>query len=173
MRYTPHQHRHNFSVWAAARAAQRGFASIPVLRAALEVSGVEVFARQPKKLNAFDSLHKEWCRAICAYLESVGIQNVTYGRAAKLVNVYLKSMVVLPSMDSKAAAIVHPPIDRILLRNISGDVSIDRTHRALCRKTNWTQLDERQYFELISVLREINGGDPFWKLERYWTIASV
>jgi hypothetical protein len=172
MRYTAHERIHNFSVWAAARATQRGFTSVPVLRAALEVSGVEVFARQPKNLHAFDSLHKERCRAICAYLESVGIGNVTYGRAAKLVNVYMKGMVVLPSMDSKAAGIVHPPIDRILLRSIAADTSVDEKHRAVCRRVNWTQLEEKEYFDLVGVLRAVNGGGPFWKLERYWSVVS-
>jgi hypothetical protein len=168
MRYTHHQHKHNFSVWAAARASQRGFATVSELQTALEQSGVERFAKQPKKLGSFDELHSGWCRAICATLESSGIANVTYGRAAKLVNVYLKSMVVLQDMNSKAASVIHPPIDRILLRNIASDVAIDQHHRKLCRHTNWTQLDEDQYFELISILRELGGGEPFWKIEKYW-----
>ena len=172
MRYTPHQHRHNFSVWAAARASQRGFATVASLRIALEQCGVEDFARKPKKLGSFDEQHRTWCRAICVTLDSMELKGATYGRAAKLINVYLKGMVVLADINSNAAAIVHPPVDRILLRNIAADTAIAKHHRAICRRVNWTQLDESQYFELISVLREIKGDDPFWKLERYWSVAG-
>jgi hypothetical protein len=34
--YTIDIHRHNFAVWAAARAAQRGFTTVENLKAALE-----------------------------------------------------------------------------------------------------------------------------------------
>lgn len=172
MKYTTHQHRHNFYVWAAARASQRGFATVPVLRAALEDSGVEKFAKRPMKLGAFDELHRRWCCSIRASLKSSGIGGVPYGRAAKLANVYLKGMIVLSDTDCKAAAIIHPPVDRILLRNIAADVSVDGNHRKFCRGINWTQLDEGEYFDLIFILREINGDEPFWKIERYWDVTT-
>jgi hypothetical protein len=168
MRYTPHRHKHNFSAWAAARASQRGFAKVTVLQAALEQSGVEDFAKRPRKLGNFDELHSGWCCSICASLKSADIGNVTYGRAAKLVNVYLKSMIVLPDMNSKAAEIVHPPIDRILLKNIVVEQAIPQRLRDKCKKINWTQLDVEAYFELITVLREIIGDRPFWTIEKYW-----
>jgi hypothetical protein len=168
MLYTPHQHKHNFSVWAAARASQRGFTKVTVLRAALEASGVEAFAKRPRNLGKFDALHREWCRTICVFLVSASVGNVTYGRAAKLVNVYLKSMIVLADVNSDAAATVHPPIDRILLKNIVVEQAIPQRLRDKCKKINWTQLDEEGYFELISVLREIIGDRPFWTIEKYW-----
>ncbi|KAA1193933.1 hypothetical protein F0M18_00350 [Pseudohalioglobus sediminis] len=168
MQYTPHEHKHNFSVWAAARATQRGFATVSELRTALDQCGVEQFARQPKKLGSFDEFHRDWCKTICAHLQSGGKANVAYGRAAKLVNVYLKSMVVLPDMDGKAAAIIHPPIDRRLLLSIASDTSVDLRHREVCRRIKWTQLDEDKYFDLVAILKSIIGDKPLWMIEKYW-----
>ena len=45
MAYTEFQHQHNFSVWAGARAAQRGFTNVELLRDALEQCGVTEFSK--------------------------------------------------------------------------------------------------------------------------------
>ena len=98
MPYDLFTHRHNFAVWAAARAAQRSFTGVQNLKEALEASGVQRFLPDPDFLTIncirFEELHKVWCTAIVASLSARAIQNVTYGRAAKLLAVYLKGMVI-------------------------------------------------------------------------------
>ena len=66
MNYTIEQHKHNFSVWAAARAAQRGFTNLENLRDALEASGIREFLNNPNETNMeeFQNLHKKWCKKI-------------------------------------------------------------------------------------------------------------
>jgi hypothetical protein len=63
MNYSHFQHRHNFSVWCAARAVQRKFTKTPVLKEALEKSGVAEFIRQNEDKaifqEDFDKLHTE------------------------------------------------------------------------------------------------------------------
>lgn len=123
------QHRHNFAIWAAARAAQRGFASTELLGQALNECGIQSFASDPQlgtdeknQANAqelFDKMHSEWSEKIISFLEGKGVKNVTYGRAAKLVNIYLKCMLVLPECFPYVTMVVHPPIDRILLQRLS------------------------------------------------------
>ena len=172
MRYTEHQHRHNFAVWAGARAAQRGFTGVGLLREALEQSGVESFARQPKKLKEFDEQHSCWCNSISRFLDNKGVVGASYGRAAKLVNIYLKSMVVLRDLSGKSADVIHPPIDSILLSNLARDPKVDISARKKLRAVRWTKMDQEEYFRVIDLLRSINGERPFWEIEKYWTVSK-
>jgi hypothetical protein len=122
MTYSHFQHRHNFAVWCAARAVQRKFAKTPVLKEALEKSGVVEFVRQYKNdqifQEDFDQLHAEWCESILQTWKLLSVSGATYGRAAKLIAVYIKSMVVVNDGKSKLAEVAHPPIDRMILQNI-------------------------------------------------------
>ena len=171
MTYSEYTHRHNFAVWAAARAAQRGFTNVEMLRDALEQSGIESFIEKPSQESDFDNQHKLWCNSICDYLKEKGVQNVSYGRAAKLVNVYLKSMVVLNNISAKPAAFIHPPIDRILLQNLAKKTADMETKKRL-KESNWTQLEEPEYFDLIGILKAINGNRPLWLVEEHWTVTN-
>lgn len=157
------QHRHRFAVWAAARATQRGFAKVDVLRDALECSGVVEFlqsaACDETDAEAFLVQHRVWCRSIIEHLKS-SHPAVTFGRAAKLIAVYLKAAVVIVRPETMLAQVAHPPIDAILLRN-------------LCRATRsplknqwaairWTQLSEQSYYALIGQLRSaLPQAQPF------------
>jgi hypothetical protein len=180
MPYDLFEHRHRFSSWAAARAAQRGWknASIKNLRDAIENCGIVTFLRNDDAMfidkEGFKKHHKIWCRLIVDFLNSRGLSNVTYGRAAKLVGVYIKSMVIIgPDSNSSLAVVAHPPIDRILLRNLSNAPEIENHLRERCRLINFTELDEQSYYDLISQLRRSLGDDePFWSLERFCTVTN-
>ena len=171
MSYSEYEHRHNFSIWAAARAAQRGLTSVKNLRDALEQSDIEIFVNNPSSESTFKAQHKEWCKSICKYLDKKGVQNVSYGRAAKLVNVYLKGMLVLNDLSGDPAKFIHPPIDRILLQNVAKIPTIGTEEKKKLQTTNWTQLQEDDYFQLIDILKDINGDRPFWQIEKYWTVT--
>ncbi len=178
MTYDLFEHRHRFSVWAAARATQRGFTTVENLRAALESCGIADFLRNPEGLTtdqqAFEEQHKICCRSIMDFLKNRNIDRATYGRAAKLVAVYLKSMVIIgPNANTSLAAVAHPPIDRILLKNLSRAPEIESPHKKRWREINWTELDEKSYYEHISQLRGcLRSNEPFWSLERFWTITN-
>jgi len=177
MTYDHFEHRHRFAVWAAARASQRGFASIKTLREALESTDIRRFVQSPKSLDtddaAFKVHHRRWCTALVKRLQNDGIANVTYGRVAKLIAVYVKAMIVVgPHARSSLASVAHPPIDRILLKNLVS-ACVDSPHQANWRATNWTTLDARRYDVLISELQGVLAKDePFWTLERYWTVTD-
>lgn len=173
--YTFSEHRHRFSTWAAARAAQRGFTSVGKLVEALEGCGVVEFASRVGKRRVseadYDAEHARWCDRIMGRLRRRGVRNVTFGRAAKLVAVYLKVMIVIgPYARAPVARIVHPPIDRILLRALARVPGIPGPIRREWARLNWTTLDKRGYFQLIRQLRGCLGeGKPMWRLEKYWT----
>jgi hypothetical protein len=177
--YDLYRHRHNFSVWAAARAAQRRLTTVDNLRAALEHSDVVRFIRDHGgdeiNADAFAAKHRIWCDSIVEYLTRAGVQNVKFGRAAKLVAVYIKSMVVIgPLAGSSLARVAHPPIDRILLQNLSRIQISDASVRTKFRTTNWTDLDCHQYYALIEMIRKsFPDLGEFWRLEEHWTVTQA
>lgn len=178
MPYDLFEHRHRFSLWAAARAAQRGFTTVENLRDALENCGIANFLRNPDALNTdeskFEKHHKIWCRLIVGFLKNRNIDKVTYGRAAKLVAVYLKSMIIIgPYAGTLLSSVAHLPVDRILLQNLSRAAEIHSQHKRTWRTINWTELDEPSYYDLISQLRScLRDGEPFWSLEKFWTVTN-
>jgi hypothetical protein len=172
--YDLDQHRHRFALWAAARATQRGLCNVSTLCQALEHCGVVVFLRSvdPEAVTAseFDKRHREWCRSVVRFLRRRGVTAATFGRAAKLTAMYLKTMVVLdPTSKTTLARVVHPPIDSILLSAISSSAEITCGHAHTWGTTKWTQLNEASYYKLINELRCcVTANDPFWTLERFW-----
>lgn len=171
-RYNLFEHRHRFAAWAAARAAQRGLTSVEILCQALDDSTIKQFVRdhfeEPITAEEFQKLHCKWCKKIVNSLKRNGVKDVPFGRAAKLVGVYLKSMIVVgPHSDADLAKVVHPPVDRLLLQELARHVLGER--RKTFRKTAWTELSEDDYYQLIHQLRqEVPESEPFWHLERHW-----
>lgn len=176
MNYSHFQHRHNFAAWCAARAVQRKFAKTPVLKEAIEKSGVVEFIKQNEdeiiSQEQFDKLHAEWCDAVMRCWENKKVEGRTYGRAAKLIAVYIKSMVVVKNEQSNLSEVAHPPIDRLILQNIARDKAINHHNRQYWKAVNWTELDKAQYLRLIGDFREVFCGKPFWHLEQYWSITD-
>lgn len=176
MTYSHFQHRHNFAVWCAARAVQRKFAKTSVLKEALEKSGVVEFIKQnedkPVSQKDFDKFHAKWCDSIIQTLVSRNVEGSSYGRAAKLIAVYIKAMIVVNRGDSKLSEVAHPPIDRMILQNISKDKSIKHPNRQHWKAVNWTELDKSQYLNLIRDFRLVFNDKPFWHLEQYWTVTD-
>jgi len=174
MTYSHFQHRHKFAVWCAAGAVYRNFTKTPILKEALEKSGVVEFIKENERKDItpknFDIHHETWCESIIQTWGKGNISGGSYGRAAKLLAVYIKSMVVVHNAQSKLSKVAHPPIDRITLQNISKDKNIDHPNRTSWKKINWTELSKSKYIELINDFRQVLDGQPFWFLEKYWTI---
>jgi hypothetical protein len=173
------EHRHNFSVWAASRAAQRAFTTVGNLKDALEQCGIVTFLKSPNALNTsrkqFDKLHRKWCRSVVQYLKDNDIPNVMFGRAAKLIAVYLKSMVILGGNPfSPLGKVAHPPIDRILLQNMAKIKIIEQEHKRHLKRAKWTELNEDEYYFLIEQLASyIPKDEPMWMLEKHWTVTNI
>jgi len=169
--YDIEEHKHRFSVWAAARATQRGFTSVDNLRKALEKCGVRDFLT-PSNVESvdkagFEELHREWCKNIMACLEGAGgdvwtrrethrhLSEIGYGDGRK--------------HQSALARVAHPPIDSILLRGVAKAQKLPPQWA----KARWTTLDENDYYRLVDRLRDTLGQDePLWMLERFWTVTD-
>lgn len=171
MPYSINQHKHNFAIWTAARAAQRGFTSTANIGKAIESSDLPNFA-QELDINSqeeFDEKHKVLANQIINSLKKeVGFSS--YGRAAKIIAIYLKTFVIMDqSISAKGLEFIHPPVDRVLLQNLHNkrDKTLD------LNKYNWTQLNESEYFDLIKKIKTlVPDGKPFWYLEEYWSAVE-
>jgi hypothetical protein len=106
------------------------------------------------------------------FWEKNKVRGASYGRAAKLLAVYLKSMIIVQDNSSGLSDVAHPPIDRIILQNISKDKNINHPHKQDWKYTNWTQLDEPSYKQLIADFRQVLEGKPFWYIDKYWVLID-
>ena len=92
----------------------------------------------------FDKHHESWCESIMQTWERDEIKGASYGRAAKLLAVYIKSMIVVRDGQSKLSAVAHPPIDRMILKNISKDESIKHQNRGGWKEIKWTKMNKSE-----------------------------
>lgn len=169
MSYTFRDHLHNYAVWAAARAVQRNFTDTKNIKEAIEKTRLPSIIDSDRiwTIEQYDDFHRETAKKIISSLITLDTEllpKATYGRAAKIIAIYIKTIAVIRySGISSLSKIAHPPIDRIFLTNAHKD------HRSLgFNKINWTQLTEIEYFDLITKLRTFNF-ENFWEIERYWS----
>jgi hypothetical protein len=171
MSYDIKLHVHNFAVWTAARAVQRNFARTKAIKKAIDSTNLRDLIDGSIAFNSttFDNFHRKTATQIISALslnEKSLAEKATYGRAAKIIAVYIKTIAVIRQNErSNLALFAHPPIDSILLKNMHKDYN-----QYGLNKINWTQLDETEYFKLLENLRNIafEMKEPFWMLEKYW-----
>jgi len=183
MDYNIQEHRHRFAVWTAARAVQGipyGSIAKDYVKRAIAASDLPELVRSPNKWPTkaadVDKLHEKWVDQILTQLEADGVFNArrvgkeqSYGLAAKIVAIYLKTCLLMCPHDPHAfLSLIHPPIDSILLLELSKREELSK-HRSHWLATNWTQLTKEEYLELIASFREAGLDRPsFWSIERYW-----
>ena len=163
--YNFNQHRHNYSVWTAARASQRGFTTTKNIKGAIDNCDLQNFSESNFDLTheEFEAFHRKCCRQIIAWLDKDMPGKTTYGRAAKIVAIYLKtSIIIVNKADCSRSKIIHPPIDNILLTNLSTKINL-----LAIKNKRWTLLTEEEYWQLVSTIKSaVNSFD--WTLEEYW-----
>jgi hypothetical protein len=173
------EHKHSFAAWAAARAAswrpcrfsvKQGRELIESLR--LGQQSLRDLNQSPDKLPApedFDGCHYRWRSQILFRSEKMALKGMTHGVAAKLINVYWKSMFVCGGeQDHPTVKVIHPPIDSLLLNGLAAHPNT-RAKADWKSFHPWTGLSSARYEELIRKIRSaIPEGAPLWKIEEYW-----
>lgn len=169
MAYDFEKHLHNYAVWTSARAVQRGFTTTLNVKRAIENSTLQKFVRNKircRSLTEFEVFHRDCAKRIMASFKKSHVKGVSYGRAAKIISIYLKTTLILPLKgQGRLCTYIHPPIDSILLKNISSE----RNKR--WSSIPWTSLTEEKYWQLIDELR-ITFKKVDWTLEEYWKPES-
>ena len=166
--YTFEQHIHNYAVWTAARASQRGFTTTRKIKTAIESTSLQQFVKKSPNVNSskFESLHRQWAKELMVSLKKQKVNStlITYGRVAKIIAIYLKTSVIIrDNASKKLCSIIHPPIDFIFLKNISKQSALKdlKNHK-------WTKLNEKQYWDICNRIKnEFNYFN--WRLEEYWS----
>ena len=146
----------------------------------------------------FDDKHKKWCKKVREKAEDLEIKTVpeyendrywSDGRSAKLINVFLKTLMPayledagFPAEEKAKWYAVHPPIDSMVLGGMKnaeiGNTPFEgyKTVWAWLKAESdsrqpygsWTKFEYKHYREVIKMIHDDLGGCPFWKNERFF-----
>jgi hypothetical protein len=163
--YSFETHLHRYAVWTAARAVQRNFTTTKNIQFAIEASSLKAFLEKPIVVpNAFEDWHRETANLLISKLG--GDEKCSYGRAAKIISIYLKTSVGIRfSLDHPVQVLLHPPIDRILLQNLGSEPRFEGLEGL--KKESWTKLKEDPYWDLVELISSRVGYFD-WRLEEFW-----
>ena len=197
--YDIFEHRHRFAAWAAGRAySRRGLGhDMSTAMKLVTLSGLSSIKTpgdlpEPDKVDAFlDKL----IRAVMSvaseitYLkksENGGVAEnqllCSYGRAQKLVNIYLKSKLVCSGWEAHASVVnLHPPLDSVLIKSMGSYTWKNRSQysdarlafeRAQQLGSAWTFFDKATYDAYIDTVKIIQRNAPLWAIEWLWQPAK-
>jgi len=176
MPYTIEEHRRRFAIWTAGTAAKTRSKGkgLSVVQAGqiLEEAGITSLIGSPDLLpepERMEDKHRNWRHAVIEAAANHGL-TITHGVAAKLINVFLKTVFVCGGFhEHPRVQRLHPPIDRILLdqlfRNLEGE-----HYKKLCelKSRGWSKFTSDNYENVISVIRDLLQGQPLWMIEQFW-----
>jgi hypothetical protein len=176
MTYSIEEHKHRFAAWAAGRAASVIGCRFSVEQGKyiLEEAGLNIVAESLANLpksDDFDKKHEEWRGKVICAAEKRGLKNFTDGVAAKLINIYLKSIFVCGNDCNEAKVkAIHPPIDSVLLDALyKQDISGKKKQWQAARKVRWSKLDSNQYQNVINAIKAtIPKENGLWEIEKHW-----
>jgi hypothetical protein len=166
-------HKHRFGAWTAGRAASVNGCrfKVKLVQTLLEAIDFDKLI-DPKDLPDPISLreaHREWRNRLINAGREHGLA-LTHGVAAKILNVYLKTIFVCGGFyaDAKVKAL-HPPIDSILLDTLYKlNVNGQRKDWQQARKIRWSLLSSSEYEDIVTAIRKAQGTAPLWEIEQHW-----
>ena len=167
--YQPSEHIHRFAVWTAARAVQRGFTTTANISYVINNSSLMDFTKIAINSSAeYDVFHKKCANEIIKLFKDCKNKRgesvvATYGQAAKIISIYLKTVIIITSScEDSICNYIHPPIDNILLKAISKEVKVKQFNTI-----KWTQLNMAEYWDLVSNLKK-SVKEFNWRIEEFW-----
>lgn len=174
--YNINLHVHRLAAWTASTAASSAKGkrfTVAQGVAMLEAVGLHRLVGSTDNLPApddVDATHRRWRQSTIEAAAALGLPFFTHGLAAKLINVYLKTVFVNPAYaaDPRVMAL-HPPIDRELLDGLSRSrLGAAKTWRRL-RDAAWSTYGTDTYQQAIDAMRvALPAGQGLWTTEEYW-----
>jgi hypothetical protein len=167
--YTHEEHMHRYACWAAARAAQRkwkGGMAI-VVKDVIEDVGLReslhtLFGQKPD-FAAYQAWHSKIAQEMTRLFRLRGLETY-YGRSAKIIGIYVKTVYVARDPLCALSEIAYPPVDRELLTAVKKSKKTPTYPHSL----SWTIFTEEDHDNAIEYLRKIVENRPFWEVEQYW-----
>ena len=180
MGYSKEEHIFRAAAWAASRSASsvKGYRfRVKEGQKILENTGFNKITSISDLLSPenFDKWHDEKCQAVIKELDKIDIDKIdprefSYGIAAKLINIYLKAVLLCGcNYNDKRMRVVHPPIDRVLLQGMLNSKNIPDKYKVVFREhIAWSKYKREHYFEVIKAIKAIQGDEGLWAVEEYW-----
>jgi hypothetical protein len=175
MPYSISDHKHRFAAWTAGRAASVKGSRFKVkfIQELLRDIGfaqlVDTATLPDPDPVQVDAKHKEWRIQLLEAAERRGV-SLSHGVAAKIINVYLKTVFVCGGAagDPKVMAL-HPPIDSVLLDALyEKDIGKEKLAWKHARRIRWSLLSSDEYEAVVAAIRRTVGGAPMWAIEEHW-----
>ncbi len=173
--YSIEEYKHRFASWAAARGASviNNRFKVEIGKLILEDAGLKNIANSINNLPSyddFDKYHKEWRISVINVAKNYNL-DFTHGVAAKLINLYLKSIYVCgESINDPRIKNIHPPIDSLLLDELyKQDIGQQKIIWQKAKKAKWSKFTSDEYEEVIKAIKKstpVNFG--LWEIEQYW-----
>lgn len=175
MPYSIEEHKHRFAAWAAGRASSVKGCRFTVEQGEdiLKKAGMDSVAKNLAALpepDDFDKEHEKWRYKVIKAAKDHGL-SFTHGVAAKLINIYLKSIFICSNdHDNKKVKAIHPPIDSVLLdalykQNISGK----KSEWQAARIARFSKFTSAQYQAVINAIKSTIPKDKgLWEIEEFW-----
>lgn len=171
MNYDIKEHKHRYAAWAASRASSVKGCRFKVRQGGMIIKHLNL-TDCPEKLPEpckFDSFHRSLRESAISKSKELGL-NFTHGVAAKLINIYMKTIFICGGhSEHDKTKSIHPPIDALLLKalhqkNIGGLKAEWRE----AIKIRWSKFNSEQYEKVIKNIRAALNGESLWKIEEYW-----
>jgi hypothetical protein len=173
--YSILEHRHRFACWAASRAASVNGNRFKVkdgqwILEKSDLHQIMVDGSSLPESSKFDEIHAQWRNQIIYVAKEIG-KEFTHGVAAKLINVYLKSIFICTdNLDDPKIKAIHPPIDSVLLDTLyKHDIGGKRKLWQTARQIRWSNFNSIQYQQVIDGIRSsLPSNAGLWEIEAFW-----
>ncbi|HDS1721638.1 hypothetical protein NPS53_09010 [Pseudomonas putida] len=180
--YTIELHRHNFARWAAARAYTRGLkgGGNQLAFNLIDVSGLQSVTGPSNIEPDVDGWLLSYMRTIFNEARRRGVDAFSFGHAQKLVNIYLKSVLVCGEhYDHELVKKLHPPLDDQLFRGLKAyfrkhnpalSAAATAFDNAQKKNSKWTSFTEADYTAHIAAIKTLMIGRPLYEAEEHWRL---
>lgn len=172
--YSIIEHKHRFASWAAGRAANVKGCRFTVEQGKKIIEDAKLYEVATSIDNLpnhseFDTSHRRWRWGVITAANNLQI-SFTHGVAAKLINIYFKSIFVCGDQhDHPKVKAIHPPIDSVLLDALyQKNVGELKKDWQTARKARWSKFNSDEYEQVIFAIKKVIGKDSLWKIEDHW-----
>lgn len=171
-----------YAKWCAAAAYGRGLAGggNSLAFELIDISGLDQVTGPEHIGKNVDEWQMSFMKKIEAKAVSLGVLDFSFGRAQKLVNIYLKTVLVCGGHHQHpSVALLHPPLDSELFRGLRSFLWKNRAAMgdarsafiaAQKRNSRWTMFSEVDYIAHIDAIKLLMAGMPLYQVEEYWDL---
>jgi hypothetical protein len=178
--YTIRKHRHLYACWCAARAYGRGLkkGSAETAFTLIEASGLKEVSSPDDIGEDVDAWLLHLMNQIMGKAALMKLEDFSFGRAQKLVSIYLKTVLVCGGHhEHPLVAKLPPPLDRQLFKGIRkhlredmGNPGAKAFRSAQAVNPSWTSFSIDDYLAHVAALKLIMCGKPLYMVEEHWLI---